>query len=207
MKRKLASKRLVFLRGERVILRPLCVETDLEIATRWINDPDIRQYVLAHLPMSRESEKEWLERAAKGGGTDIILAIEMLDGKLIGTIGLHRINWKDGTATTGTIIGDEADRGLGYATEAKMLILEYAFNELGLRKICSGALAFNDRSFNYSLRCGYQIEGRLRRQFLKRGTYCDEVILGVFRDEWLAARERWRAEQKDRNGKNAKRPQ
>ncbi len=61
-------------------------------------------------------------------------------------MGIHRINWKDRTATTGAVIGEKAYWDKGYGSEAKMLVLDYAFNMLNLRKICSQVLAFNKRS-------------------------------------------------------------
>ncbi len=100
-------------------------------------------------------------------------------------MGIHRINWKDRTATTGAVIGEKAYWGKGYGSEAKKLLLDYAFNELNLRKICSGALAFNGRSQAYSKKCGYEVEGVLKQHIFKNGEYHDLVQLAVFKEQWL----------------------
>ena len=74
--------------------------------------------------------------------------------------------------------------------------LNYAFNTLNLRKICSSVLAFNKRSLKYNLHCGYKIEGRKRKQIFKNGKYWDEIILGLFKKDWLTI---WKRYQKTVN--------
>lgn len=185
------GKPVVFLKGKKVVLRPLEKE-DLERCRRWINDPDVR-YFLKHLsPYTAEDEEEWFEKARKDRNAVhlAIVAAGQDEPAHIGNIGLMRISWKDGTAVTGTVIGEKEYWGKGYGTEAKMLLLEHAFHELGLRKINSSVWEFNDRSLRYSDKCGYKEEGRRRKQMLRGGQYRDEVLLAVFREEWEALWER-----------------
>jgi len=44
------KEKVVFLSGKKVILRPLRKETDLKSALRWINDPEVIQYLTMFLP-------------------------------------------------------------------------------------------------------------------------------------------------------------
>jgi RimJ/RimL family protein N-acetyltransferase len=187
---------VIFLRSKKVILRPINRETDLPKLIKWINDPEIRRFLLPYLPVSHEMEQEWLDSLEKSAANQIVLAIETLDGNFIGTMGIHHINWKDRTAVTGTLIGEKKYRSTkrrrkGYGTDAKMAVLDYIFNTLNLRKVCSSVIVFNERSLHYSLKCGYKIEGRRRKQIFKDGEYYDEIMLGVFKEEWLAARKEW----------------
>ena len=186
---------IVFLKGKRVALRPLRKETDLENCVRWMNNEEIRRFITVYLPVNFRSEEEWFEKLAKDK-ENIVLAIETSEGKFIGIMGLHRINWKDRTATTGAIIGDKEYWGKGYGTEAKMLLLDYVFNTLNLRKIGSMVIAYNKRSLAYSLHCGYKIEGVLKKQIFKEGRYWDEIILGVFKNDWLSARKKLKERKK-----------
>jgi len=182
---------VVFLQGRRVILRPLRKSTDLETCLRWINDPEVNQFLAAYLPVSETQEAEWFDNLAKRPN-DIVFGIELREnGRFIGVMGLHRINWKDRVATTGAIIGEKDCWGKGYGTDAKMILLDYAFNTLNLRKVCSSVIAFNRRSLRYSLHCGYRREGRLRRQMFRRGRYWDEILLGLFREDWLPIWEKY----------------
>ncbi|OYX17264.1 MAG: hypothetical protein B7Z09_06930, partial [Brevundimonas diminuta] len=67
------------------------------------------------------------------------------------------------------------------------LTLKHLVHELGLRKICSAAIAYNKRSLAYSKKCGYVVEGVLKEHILKGGTYWDEVLLAAFRKGWKKA--------------------
>ena len=116
------NNRLIFLKGKKVVLRPLRKESDLETCLRWINDPEINQFIAMYLPISKQQEEEWFDGLSKKQN-DIIFAIETLQGIFIGNIGLHQINWKDKTATTGAIIGEKEYWNQGYGTDAKMTLL------------------------------------------------------------------------------------
>lgn len=183
------ANRVVFLRGHKVVLRPLDKDRDLETCQRWINDPDVNQYLLAHRPITPTGEAEWFDQLEKSD--DVHLAIDTHDGVFIGLMGIHKISWKDRVATTGALIGEAAYWGRGYGTDAKMTLLDYAFNTLNLRKICSSVLAFNERSLQYNLHCGYQIEGRRKAQIFGNGQYWDEILLGLFKEDWQPIWERY----------------
>lgn len=178
-----ANESVVFLRGKKTILRPVSI-SDIPLLTKWINDPDTRQFVECFLPMTEEAEKEWYASLQKRSETSIILVIEV-KSKPIGTMGIHNIKWKDGVGMTGALIGEAVYRSKGYGTDAKMALLDYAFNTLNLRKISSTVKAFNGRSLAYMEKCGYKQEGCLRQHSFENGQYWDHVILGLFKGDWL----------------------
>ena len=183
-------KSVVFRRGHKVTLRPLEKERDLAPCQRWINDPEVNQFLLAHRPITRAGEAEWFDQLEQSD--DVHLAIETQDGVFIGIMSLTQFSWKDRLATTGALIGERDYWGQGYGTDAKMTLLDYAFNTLNLRKICSSVLAFNERSLQYNLHCGYRIEGRRKAQFFRNGQYWDEILLGLFREDWQPIWARYR---------------
>lgn len=188
------SQQLIWRKSSRVVLRPI-LEKDLPFIMLWINDPEVTQYLTAHMPMMESEERQWLEGLPRAKPHHVVVAIEV-DGVFIGTMGLHNIDFRHRHATTGALIGNKAYWGKGYGSEAKMLLLDYAFNELGLHKICSRVIAFNERSVRYSLRCGYHEEARLRKHNFAKGKYWDEVCLAVFRKDWLPL---WREFKKTHN--------
>ncbi len=185
------KQRVVFLSGRKVNLRPL-TRADVPIITRWINDPEIREFVSIAFPHTEKQEEEWLNKL-DSDDKNIVLCIETKQGIPIGVIGIHQIEWVHRVATTGTLIGEKKYWGKGFGTDAKMTLLDYAFNVLNLRRICSEALAYNMRSLAYSLHCGYEIEGRKKKHFFKNGRYHDVIHLGLFRGKWLPIWKKWRA--------------
>jgi len=175
------NQQVVFLRGQRIILRPV-EKTDIKQLVIWINDPEVTQFITASFPVNEMAEEKWHE--SLDPKKDIVLGIEV-EGELIGVMGIHGINWVDRIATTGAMIGNKKYWGKGYGTDAKMILLNYAFNTLNLRKLLSSVYDFNGRSLNYSLHCGYKIEGRRKRNRFRKGRYCDEIELGLFKKDWL----------------------
>ena len=180
---------IVFLNGKRVVLRPL-LKIDIPRLLRWTNDPEVRKYVLRYLPVMEAHEDLWFEALSKDKENIVLMIV--VDNVAIGTMGIHRINWKDGVATTGAIIGEKEYWGNGYGSEAKMILLNYAFNTLNLRKICSTVIAFNERSYHYNLKCGYLVEGRLKEHMYKDGAYWDEILMAVFKKDWLPLWEKFK---------------
>lgn len=180
----------IFRKGPNVILRLPTVE-DAKISTGLINDPAVSGNLMVSRPVSLLSGEEFFRSANKDDSKNVLLAIEVY-GQFIGMMGLHDIDHRHGTATTGAWIG-KPYQGKGYGVEAKKLLLEYAFNTLNLRKICSNVFEFNDYSLSYSAKCGYREEGRLKKHIYAKGQYWDKVQLAVFREDFMPLWEEFRA--------------
>lgn len=174
---------LIFRKGKRVSLR-IFTEDDAPTLAKWMNDPEVNIYTNQHLPRTTEFEVGWVKKL-EDRPNDFIFGLEINDGTLIGMMGLHDINRIHGTATTGAIMGEKEYWGKGYGSEAKMLLLKYAFDTLNIRKICATVFSFNERSLRYQEKCGYKIEGSRKDQFFKNGQYGDEVLMAVYREDWL----------------------
>lgn len=173
------------LEGRRVCLRPLTGSDFKEDHLSWINDPEVTRY----LEVGRsQSSLEDLQRYAKrflGSGTDIIFGIiDRQSESYIGNVTLNHIDLDRGTADTGLMIGRKEFWGRGYALEVWSLVIDYAFQRLGLRKIIAGAVADNIASIKTLQKLGFRVEGTLRREFLLEGEYLDTVRLGLFQDEF-----------------------
>lgn len=178
------NERIVFLKGKLVALRPLNAETDSEKCFRWANDREVIENTTIYLPSSLEQAKEWLKSLAKDE-KNIVLAVEAPDGVHIGNVALHCLNWKNRTAKTGMIIGEKEYWGKRYGTDAKMTLLLYAFNVLNLRKIRSAVGASNTASIKSLTKCGYRQYATRSREIFRNGTYHDELLFEVFKEDWL----------------------
>ncbi len=173
---------VVFLKGHMVNLRPF-TKNDIPIITRWINNPEIRQFILTVFPQSEKQEEEWFNKLGSDE-KNIVLCIETTEGIPIGVMGIHKINWVNRTCETGAIIGEKEYWNKGYGTDAKMHLLNYAFNTLNLHRIGSSVIDFNKRSLQYSLHCGYKVEGKKREAIFRDGKYWDIIELGLLQEEW-----------------------
>lgn len=180
----MSESRIVFLDGPGVYLRPP-EEADVILFARWFNDPEVRRFISNVVPMTMPAEREWYEERHKKNATDPVFVIVDKDGDApIGTMGLHGINHRNGTATTGAMIGEKGYWGKGFGHRAKMTLLKHAFHTLNLRKIYSRVHASNGRSRAYSEKCGYELEATLKEDVFLDGKYVDLHILSVYREKW-----------------------
>jgi RimJ/RimL family protein N-acetyltransferase len=152
--------------------------SDLAACVKWIQDPEVREFLMFRYPMSMAEEERWYDSLLKSG-TDRIFAIETLQGRYIGNIGLHRIDLLDRHAELGIFIGDKAHWSKGCGAEAIKLLLEVAFGELNLHKVYLHHQKHNARARKCYEKCGFTEEGVLKDHIYKNGKYIDAPVMGV----------------------------
>jgi ribosomal-protein-alanine N-acetyltransferase len=169
------------IQGKLVRLRPPKPEDAATMIT-WFEDLEVTRFMLLRFPPSIEMEKEWLERMAKSPD-DVFWAVEH-DGRVVGATAIHQIDWKNGSGTTGTTIGDKALWGKGLGREVMQLRCRFAFTQLPLRKLKSGYYAGNEASARAQASAGYHEVGRYRADKFVDGIWVDHVITEVLREDW-----------------------
>ena len=174
-----------FLIGERIYLRPL-EESDIgDDYISWMNDYEVTRYLESGRgPETNASIRNYLERF-KGSTNNFIFAIVDRESNIhIGNVTLNDIRWVHGTVNTGLLIGRKEFRGKRIAFEAWSLVIEFAFQRLGLNKIIAGTVVDNVASLATLKKLGFKVEGTLRQEFLVDGEYRDNIRLGLFRGDF-----------------------
>lgn len=172
-----------FIEGERVYLREVRPSDVNENYYRWMNDPEVTQYLESRFyPNSMEGLREYV--ASKLGDRDnVFLAIVLKEGdRHIGNIKLGPINWIHRVADVGILIGEKDCWSKGYATEALRLVVDYAFRKLNLHKVTAGCYANNQGSRKAFEKAGFQVYGVRKEQCFWNGQYVDGVLLGIVRE-------------------------
>lgn len=174
----------IFISGKRILLSPLEKRLHLDTCYKWFNDQEVIQYLLTDcMPTTYENEIKWFDDLCSDDR--LIFAVETQgERKHIGNVGLHYINWINRNARTVTIIGDKDEWGKGFGTEAKRLLIAYAFNTLNLHKLSSYVIESNTPSLRINERCGFSIEGCLHEQVYRRGQYHNVIAFGLTKAEW-----------------------
>jgi RimJ/RimL family protein N-acetyltransferase len=129
------------LRGESVILRPPR-ESDVEAAYAWDRDPELAAWN-GRTPISislSAARRDYLARWEDPGVKTFIMEAE---NEPIGMVTLY--NFRESGCELGIKIGPEDLRGKGYASEAVSLLVTYAFDDLGLKKVRGSTLSHNHR--------------------------------------------------------------
>ncbi|REK74648.1 GNAT family N-acetyltransferase [Paenibacillus paeoniae] len=142
-----------------------------------------------YFPRSEAGTRQWTEEtAAKGAtGDSMMLAIEKLDGELVGCINAHSCDSRNGIFKYGVAIFRDHWR-MGYASDAINLLLRYFFKELRYEKAVAIVYGFNESSIRLQERLGFTLEGRLRSMIFTLGKRHDELVFGLLKSEFEAER-------------------
>jgi diamine N-acetyltransferase len=175
---------IVCITGALVTLGPL--DRDLvPTLSRWMNDftglPTLAPR--APRPMTADAETAWYDDIATSN--DIVFLIrDRLSGEPIGTSSLMEIDFRNRNAMFGIYIGEAAARGKGYGSETTRLVLDYAFNLLGLNSVRLGVAAFNPAGIRAYTKAGFRETGRLRERWWHEGELHDEVLMDCLAREF-----------------------
>ena len=169
------------LQGGRVRLAAPTVEM-LPTFVAWMSDVEVTRYLNRSEPPTLAQEQEWFDKVGKSE-TDLLWVI-LLGDKPIGTLALHQISWRARRAVTGTMLGDKAEWGKGYATEAQALRARYAFEELGLQKLKTEVFAENAASRRALEKGGYKQYGLARREHFRAGRWHDMWLAELLVEDW-----------------------
>ena len=135
--------------------------------------------------LAQEQADKWFEEIqGKQGQTGIDFGIFTLEGKIIGHVQLHSIDWQDRSAELGLGFARISDRGKGYGTNALQLIVSYAFDHLGLHRLAANPVAFNSPAIRVLEKCGFQLEGHQRDAFFFGGRWYDRVNYSILEAEF-----------------------
>ncbi len=173
--------------GKKVRLRAI-ERSDIPTFVRWLNDPEVTQYLLMFMPMSLAQEERWFEDHLDNQRSHIF-GIETSEGKLIGNVGLEDINWKDRKAVLGIVIGEKEYWGQGYGTDAIKTLLGFVFSQMNLRRVSLNVFPYNKRALRCYEKCGFKEEGRLRQAHFSNGQYHDEIVMGILKEEFDVSKE------------------
>lgn len=129
----------------------------------WVNDYEVTKYLVGLLfPVTEGDLEGYLSRFEDSKSNFAFAIIDKESDVHIGNVTLNHINWIHRTADTGIMIGDKSFWGNGYASEAWALVVDYAFNRLGLRKLTAGVVSGNRASLKALQNLGFVIEGEFK---------------------------------------------
>ncbi len=103
--------------------------------------------------------------------------------RLVGTIGMQRIDWINRRVEIGYWLGREYE-GRGIVTDACRAVLTHLFHELELHRVEIRCATGNARSAAIAKRLGFTLDGTLREAQLVGGRYHDLLVFGMLRQDW-----------------------
>ena len=166
------------IQGQQIYLRPITAE-DTELAVRWRNQPVVVENFIYRKPVSREDHINWLENKVFKGLVHQFIVCRNEDGLPLGSIYLQNFEEENKKAEWGIYLGEEQAYGKGIGTEAAKLLLNYAFEELGMHKVVSRVLAHNQASIRMNEKAGYMKEAYLKDELFLDGQFEDLIFFGA----------------------------
>jgi ribosomal-protein-serine acetyltransferase len=103
--------------------------------------------------------------------------------RLVGTIGVHRIDWLNRRVEIGYWLAREFE-GRGVMTDACRAVLTHLFRELELHRVEIRCATGNARSAAIPRRLGFTLDGTLREAQLVGDRYHDLLVFGMLRQDW-----------------------
>lgn len=167
------------LESDRLICKPLSLKHHSQEYVDWMNDPDVNRYLESGGDYTTEKLYSFLEDVEK---KEILFwAIHLKsNGKHIGNIKIDPVIEKYGLAEYGIMMGRKSEWGNGYAGEATRRIIDYCFDEMGIRKITLGVVIDNKAAYGLYKKLGFRTEGIYKYHTLHEGKYCDVARMAIF---------------------------
>lgn len=182
----------MILETHRLILREWTLN-DVDDLVEGLNDIEVAKWLafVPH-PYTITDAEKWVRYCIENSneenrGNAYHFAIELKSSqKIIGGVSVDKINRHQGTAGGGIWINAKY-HGLGYGSEAFGKRIEFAFDELKLRRLENGYFKGNETSLRLQEKFGYKVEGVRRKAFvcMANGEIMDECITGLLKEEWV----------------------
>ena len=173
------------IRGGGTLLRQLTGD-DVAALFAVFSDPDVMRY-WSHPPLVHVSEAAaYLEDIRIGFERRSLFQWGLCregDDRVIGTCTLWRIDAQNLRAEVGFALA-QAHWGRGWMTDGMTALIDYAFSELGLRRLEADVDPDNWASRALLERLGFEWEGYLRDRWLVAGETFDSIFYGLLERDW-----------------------
>lgn len=179
----------VVLEDEAVLLRSLQATDVNNLLDISLNEPETWEYSLVRAN-GKENLENYIQIALKAKENKTEFPFVVFDkkiGKYAGSTRFYDINVAFKTLQLGYTWYGKEFRGTGLNKHCKYLLLQYAFETLGMERVEFRADNNNLRSIAAMKSIGCKVEGVLRNHMPTLGSDIrrDSIILSILRDEWF----------------------
>jgi RimJ/RimL family protein N-acetyltransferase len=182
----------VVLEGKHVRLEPLGEQHRADLTAAAAQDPDSFRFMGTNI--AAHGWDAWLMEALEGVAAGRYVAwatVDRASARAVGSTRFGDISPTDGRVEIGWTWIAPSHQRTAVNTEAKLLQLRYAFDELGATRVALKTDGRNLRSQAAIERLGAVREGVLRRHMrLPDGFIRDTVYFSILSDEWPAVKAR-----------------
>jgi ribosomal-protein-alanine N-acetyltransferase len=174
-----------FIEGESIYLRAVEAADAGERYLSWMNDEEVTKGLASGVfPTTIEDLKKYIQNITSSRNAVMFAVCDKENDLHIGNIKLDNFDWVNRTCELGLLLGDRSYWGKGVGTQVMALTLQYAFQQLNIRKVVLAVYANNPAAVRLYEKVGFQKEGCLRDQIFYKGEYIDKYYMGIFSNQF-----------------------
>ncbi len=182
----------LILENDRVLLRPLMLSDVENLLPFSLHEPELWHFSLVRAG-GEENLKTYINIALgqKEKGIEFpFIVFDKKNGEYAGSTRFYDIQHAFKTLQLGYTWYGKDFQGTGLNKNCKYLLLEYAFENLGMERVEFRADNSNHKSIAAMKSIGCKVEGVLRRNMPKaEGGRRDSIILSILKEEWPEIKE------------------
>jgi len=175
------------LENERVLLRPLAL-ADITFLEKYVlEEPALWKFSLVAIQNKTDLEK-YIQDALHARSQQTaypFIVFDKLTQSYVGSTRFYDIQLANGTTQLGYTWYSQKVWGSGLNQHCKFLLLQFAFDQIGLKRVELRADNNNKRSIAAMKKIGCTVEGVLRNHLpMPNGTRRDSIVLSILKEEW-----------------------
>lgn len=175
------------LENESVLLRPLATSDFENLLEFSLNEPEIWTYSFMHAA-GEDSLKRYIELALEGRKNKTqypFIVYDKINKRYAGCTRFHQIDLPNESLHIGYTWYGKDFQGSGINKNCKLLLLTFAFENMGIVRVEFRADNKNQKSIAAMKSIGCTVEGVLRQESLSPSGYRrDSIILSILKQEW-----------------------
>lgn len=143
----------------------------------WENNPAHWKVTDTEVPFSMHGILQLIEQQQhirSSGQMRLIICLNETE-EAVGAIDLYDVDFRNGNAAVGILIGEKQHKQKGYASESLELMVGYARDFLALHNLYCSIQADNPESIRLFESCGFEQVGIRKEWFLNKGQRIDEI--------------------------------
>jgi len=179
---------LPLLASAQITLRDLRVE-DAPSLLVMLSSDEVARFTSAQ-PTTVEAFERFIEWARREREAGNYLCFAVVPAGMTTAVGVFQVRSLEagfGLGEWGFVIGS-AFWGTGIYAEGAKLVLDFAFNVVGVHRLEARASIANRRGNGALRKMGAVDEGVLRRSFRRHGEYHDQVLWSILAEDWFSQR-------------------
>lgn len=130
--------------GEKTYLGPI-QSSDAQVVQEWMNEIELCRLFWLECPLPKNIDEvmNWINGMNNGAQTGLLAIRRLEDGELIGMFTLRKLSRLSGSVRFGSAIWPPELWSQGLGTDARQAFLNYAFKQMGLRRVYGSFAAYN----------------------------------------------------------------